>query len=344
MRRLLFGSSIFAFALSLAACGSDSTSAASSGASTGATTEATTGTSGTGGSGGTSGTSGTGGAGGSGTSSSATSGTSSSATSGTSSSASGGTTSSTSGTGGAPPVGPEYKSYVILGDSISDNGGVGPFFYNILATNDDAAYPQWQGKDLKTRYGQGLTVVSTSKGGAVSANVLGQVQKLPATLPGPVAVTITIGGNDMQSHIINILNGADQADRDAFRANIKASLTELTKPDRFGPGVEVHVFQANIYDPTDGTGNFSSCPFPLNQIPKQSSAGFFMNWNAVVTDEVPKYGVSLVEPLHKTFAGHGVVNAAGTWYAKDCIHPNKIGHNEIRAMFWTAITGEAAPL
>ncbi len=49
-------------------------------------------------------------------------------------------------------------------------------------------------------------------------------------------------------------------------------------------------------------------------------------------------------PLHQTFSGHGVVNVAGTWFAKDCIHPNKVGHNEIRAMFWTAITGEAAPM
>jgi len=327
MRRLLFGSSIFAFALSLAACGGSDSPSATSGTTSGSATGATSGaTTGGGGSGGSSGTSGGGGAGGG-------------ATSGTS----GGTTSSTSGTGGTTPVSPEYKSYVILGDSISDKGGVGPFFYNILATNDNAAYPQWQGKDLKTRYGQDLMVVSTSKGGAVSKDVLGQVQKLPATLPGPVAVTITIGGNDMQSHIINILNGNDQPDRDAFRANIKAALTELTKPGRFGAGVEVHVFQADIYDPTDGVGDFKSCPFPLNQVPKQPSDGYFTNWNAVANDEVPKYGVSLVEPLHKTFTGHGVVTPATNWFHTDCIHPNKIGHNQIRAMFWTAITGEAAP-
>ena len=304
MRRLLIGSSILAFALALAACGSDSTTAA-----TGTTSGATAGAGGD-----TTSTSGSGG--------------------------------STSSTGGAAPVVPAYKSYVILGDSISDQGGVGPFFYDLLALNDDAAYPQWQGKDLKSKFGQDLTVVSTSKGGAVSSNLPGQVAKLPASLPGPVAVTITIGGNDMQVHIANILQGKDQPDRDAMRANLKAALTELTMPDRFGKGVEVHVFQADIYDPTGGKGDFSKqgCPAPLSFLPVTPTDTFFMNWNAVVKDEVPMHGVSLVEPLHDNFYPHSLSNDADGWFHTDCIHPNKAGHNQIRAMFWTAITGEAAPM
>src|SRR4051812_47623449 len=99
MRRLLICSSILGFALALAACGSDSTTAA------GGTTSGATGAGG----------GSTAGSGGSGS----------------------GTTGSTSGTGGSAPAVPAYKSYVILGDSISDHGGVGPFFYDILATNDD---------------------------------------------------------------------------------------------------------------------------------------------------------------------------------------------------------------
>ena len=210
MRRLLFGSSILGFALTLAACGSDTTSG-----TTGSTSGATTGSGGE--TGATTGT-GSGGSGGS-SSTGATSGTGSSTGSGGSSAAI------------------QYKSYVILGDSISDHGGVGPFFYNLLAKNDDAAYPKWQGKDLKSKFGQDLMVVSTSKGGAVSGDLLGQVKKLPPSLPGPVAVTITIGGNDMQTNFLNILQGMDQAARTTFCANIKAALEELTQPDRFGKDV-----------------------------------------------------------------------------------------------------------
>ena len=114
----------------------------------------------------------------------------------------------------------------------------------------------------------------------------------------------------------------------------------------FGAGVEVHVFEADIYDPSDGKGDFSKhgCPAPLSLLPVTPTDGFFTNWNAVVDDEVPMHGVSLVSPLHSTFYGHGVGNAADRWYANDCIHPNKKGHNELRRMFWTGITGEAAPV
>jgi GDSL-like lipase/acylhydrolase family protein len=308
MRRLLISSSLLATALVLAACGSDSTSAA---------TGTTSGTTGAGGS--SAGTTGAGGA-----------------TAGT----------TTSGTGGSAPVVPAYKSYVILGDSISDHGGVGPFFYDILATNDDNVYPEWKGKDLKSKFGQDLMVVSTAKGGAVSKDLPGQVTKLPASLPGPVAVTITIGGNDMQVAIGNILQGTDQPDQDAMRANLKAALGELTMPGRFGAGVEVHVFQADIYDPTGGKGDFSKegCPAPLSFLPVTPTDTFFMNWNGMVKDEVPMHGVSLVEPLHDGFYAHSLSNKADGWFHTDCIHPNKVGHNQLRAMFWTAITGEAAPM
>jgi hypothetical protein len=69
-----------------------------------------------------------------------------------------------------------------------------------------------------------------------------------------------------------------------------------------------------------------------------------MNWNGMVKDEVPMHGVSLVEPLHDNFYAHNLSNKADGWFYKDCIHPNKAGHNQLRAMFWTAITGEAAPM
>ncbi|MEO7329788.1 MAG: SGNH/GDSL hydrolase family protein, partial [Minicystis sp.] len=206
-------------------------------------------------------------------------------------------------------------------------------------------YPEWQGKDFKTKFGADLQVVHNAKGGAVSGDLPGQVTKLPASLPGPVLVTITIGGNDMQANIFSILQGTDGPKRDKFRANLAAALTELNKPDRFGPGVEVHVFEADIYDPSDGKGDFKKqgCPAPLSLLPVTPTDGFFANWNGVVDDEVPMHGLSLVSPLHMTFYGHGIGAMSERWYAPDCIHPNKKGHNELRRMYWSGITGEVAP-
>ena len=312
MLRSRFAPLAVTLSLALAACGGSSPETGSGGGGSGG--GATTGAGGATGSGAGGATTGTGGT-----------------TTGT-----GGTT---TGTGGLPDV----ATLVILGDSISDGGGQAPFYYDLLVANDGAKYPEWAGKDLKTRYGASLQVVKHSKAGAVSSGLPGQVSGLPASLPGPVAVVITIGGNDMQANIVSILQGQDQAARDSFRGNIATAVGELTTPGRFGAGVDVHVYEADIYDPTDGSGDFSSCPVPLSFVPKQPSDGFFGNWNAVVADEVPKHGMSVVPPLHDTFHTHGVIDPPANWFHSDCIHPNAKGHNAIRRMFWKAITGEDGP-
>jgi lysophospholipase L1-like esterase len=251
--------------------------------------------------------------------------------------------------GGQPGPGPsgttpvEYKSYVTLGDSVSDKGGQGPFFYDLLVKNDDAKYPDWKGKDLRTRYGADLNVVKASRGGATSRGLAAQIATLPAELPGPVLVTITIGGNDMRSAFADILGKRDQPARDAFRDNVASALTDLTKPDRFGAGVQVRVFEATIYDPSDGTGDFrgAGCPAPLSLMDPQPTDPYFANWNGVVTDAVGAHPEVRTLDAHAAFKGHGVglLKSGASWYVTDCIHPNAVGHNELRRAFWGAITG-----
>ena len=233
---------------------------------------------------------------------------------------------------------PSFKTYVILGDSISDKGGSGPFFYDLLQHNDDARYPEWKGKDFASRFG--TTVQKVSKGGAVAANLSGQVDALPATLAGPVIASITIGGNDMRAAIANILSGKDQADRDDFRKNVATALAKLTAPGRFGAGVEVWVYEANVYDPTDGTGTFPGCPPPLGIVSAMNADAIWASWNEIVTEELAKIPHGIVPNLHDTFRGHGVVTTAPTrWFAADCIHPNTDGHAALRALFWGSVTG-----
>lgn len=239
--------------------------------------------------------------------------------------------------------GPAYATYVILGDSISDGGGEGPFFYDLLAANDDTAYPDWHGKDLRTRYGiDAAHVVKVSKGGAVSADLAGQLAKVPHDLPGPVLVTITIGGNDMTAAFVDILQGKDAADLAATKANIDAALAEIHSPDRFGTGVTATVFEANVYDPSDDVApNFASCPAPLSLIPSTFDiATTFTTWNGAIGASIAATGDVDVDS-HAIFLGHGAEKPTdGTrWFYSDCIHPNKFGHDQLRMAFWTAITG-----
>lgn len=236
----------------------------------------------------------------------------------------------TTNTGGAKAgPGAAFKTYVILGDSISDRGGSGPFFYDLLADDLKGKLP-----DIK--------VVKQSKGGAVSADLVKQAKALPKDLAGPVAITITIGGNDMQSAALQILNGTDDKERTAFGDNLKKSFDELTAPDRFGAGVKATIFQATIYDPTDGEGNFAEagCPGYLSAIPKQPTKGFWDNWNKTAADIIATYGESIVTvDIRTLFQGHGVghFKDGSSWFAPDCIHPNTAGHLELSKIFFKTI-------
>jgi hypothetical protein len=121
-----------------------------------------------------------------------------------------------------------------------------------------------------------------------------------------------------------------------FGDNVSAALDDLLAPGRFGPGVEVTVLEANIYDPTSGTGDFGVCGAPLNLLPVTPSDGFFGNWNMEVTDAVTAHGQTVVD-AHTAFFPYPV-DAADTWYnTPDCIHPNAVGHDGMRAIFWSAI-------
>jgi lysophospholipase L1-like esterase len=212
-----------------------------------------------------------------------------------------------------------------------------PFFYDLLAQNDDAKWPASAGLDLKTKY-PGITVVKNSKAGATTNGLITQVDGLPATLEGPVLVTITIGGNDVQSALGSILtSGSDAKQRATFQTNLDNALGKLTAADR----VQVTVLLANVYDPSDGSGNFTyqgtKCPGALGYWPSGNATDPLLGpWEQIMIDTSAKYPQVKLLDLHTRFHGHGVA-ASPTWFVNDCIHPNAPGHDQVRGLFWDAI-------
>ncbi len=236
-----------------------------------------------------------------------------------------------SGTSGAAGLGgglPALGSLVVLGDSIGDGGGQPPFYYDLLRDS------------LTARYGA-ITYQRRAKSGSMTGALVGQVDGLPGALPGPVAVCITSGGNDMKDDIVAVATGNDAALVAQMGANVDAALGRLLAPARFGAGVAVHVFEANIYDATDGQGNFNqggcnvSVPVVLPTDP------FFGKWNGEIAARVSAHGQTLAD-IHGRFYGHGFNNPPN-WYAGDCTHPNAVGHDQLRRYFYELITGEALP-
>jgi lysophospholipase L1-like esterase len=241
-------------------------------------------------------------------------------------------------------------TYIVLGDSISDRGGQGPFFYDLLHQNDDTTYPSWHGHDLATRF-PGIQYVH----GAVAGSVTGaygdqytigapvltdQIAALGSSYPGDVLVSITIGGNDLNFHAPDAVVGLDTPDKQKFSANLKAALDTLTAPGRLGSG-KLYVLEANIYDASDGKGDWvkggSACP--AYNVPATVDQQVFSAWNDIITQAIAGHAGDTLLDIHALFSGHGF-NSSDSWYFTDCIHPDQQGHHQLRKEAWRLLTGE----
>jgi len=250
------------------------------------------------------------------------------------------------GGGGMLPSGTQLGTYIVLGDSISDKGGVAPFFYDQLKTDLTAKYPN-------------LMYVHAAQGGAITDDysdnkpspgtrplVKTQIAGLANNYPGDVLVTITVGGNDLVAHATEAIAGSDSSVRSELAAHLDAELGELTMPGRLGSG-KVYIVLANIYDFSDGMGDFFTlgCP-PYANVNAMKDAAGFAAWNGVMSDAAQKAKATLYD-MHGDFQGHGLnyktSNPDLVWYNTDCIHPNAKGHDAIRRSIYKMVTGQALP-
>jgi lysophospholipase L1-like esterase len=242
-------------------------------------------------------------------------------------------------------------TYIVLGDSISDRGGQGPFFYDLLHQNDDTTYASWHGHDLATRF-PGIQYVHAAVAGSITGAygdqyttgaplLTDQIAALGSSYPGDVLVTVTIGGNDLDYHAPDAVVGLDTPDKQRFAANLKSALDTLTTPGRLGSG-NVYVLEANIYDASDGKGDWPSggVACPKYDVPATEDQQVFSAWNDIITQAIGAHEHDYAFDIHALFNGHGFNNANDSWYFTDCIHPNQKGHHQLRKEAWRLLTGE----
>ncbi|MDB4965398.1 MAG: hypothetical protein JWN44_1087 [Myxococcales bacterium] len=247
------------------------------------------------------------------------------------------------GTGIVPP-GSTIGTLIVLGDSISDKGGEMPFYHDLLKA------------DLTTKW-PALMYVHAAQNGAITdtySDVPGgvpllktQVTGLAHSYPGDVLVVITIGGNDLNGHAAKAIGGTDATVRGEFATHLDAILGELTTAGRFGTG-KVYVVLANIYDFTDGMGDFAKVMCgPQANVTAMRDMEVFAAWNGVMTAALQKVGGTVYD-MYADFHGHGYNNMTATdvWYFRngsDCIHPNTKGHDTIRRSIYKIVTGATLP-
>ncbi len=224
----------------------------------------------------------------------------------------------------SPASPPPIRTLVILGDSIGD------------PPPGQTTYVAELTKRLAGGRPGSLRVVRGARAGARSRDLAAQARMLPADLPGPVGIVITIAGNDLREAAAVAIGGADLEVRQGVRRNVADAIDDLVRPGRFGSGTEARVYLATIYDSSDGRGGFveRNCPIAIGAVPTDP---IFERWNADLADLARARGAKIVD-IHGAFRGHGIASNE-SWYVRDCIHPNDAGHIAIARAFDDAIRG-----
>jgi len=251
---------------------------------------------------------------------------------------------------GYGPVDPVRAIY--LGDSITSGIGASRAdlaYRDLLLDNAPDAWPQE--RDLRAVW-PGIERVDVSFPGATSSTMLTrQIPRLLEQLPGPVqgesVVIFTIGGNDMQGAMVQLVTAGEiaaEAIVGTLIDNLTETLDHFADRERYPDGVTIYF--TNVYDPTDDVGQADECFLGLDINPLREA---LFPGNAAMRALAEQRGVAMLD-MYSRFQGHGVyhfdrenlsynADDPTRWFADDCIHPNDRGHHEIRRMIADAVLG-----
>jgi hypothetical protein len=238
---------------------------------------------------------------------------------------------------GVPSAMIQYMAplYYALGDSMSIDdyaGGPGLGAASLLA--DDLGIELM----LLARDGATSDDVLHRQVGAVGARPAGAREGRPAGSreARPALVTITMGGNDLLTAIVESPDKVPAAVA-ATAANYDATLLSLA-----ATGAKIVV--STVYDPTDGTGDLSWAGLP----DVDEGLALLESMNAAIRTAAARHG-AVVADLHAAFLGHGA--QAGDITTTDShpanhelwlcghIEPNAWGAQAIRDTWRAALRG-----
>jgi len=229
-----------------------------------------------------------------------------------------------------------FASYVALGDSISIDKypGLGLGAASLLCRNHDERFPEFAGRDLTT-LNPGIVLTNLARDGATTHDVLRILDtELQGETPGPVLVTLTVGGNDFLGSLFRM--GEDPAS--AIVERIDGLIPEIRS--RLAPAL---ILLATVYDPTDGVGDLWA---EHQSHPMAETA--FRSLNDGIRAIADRHSEVSVADVHAHFLGHGKhhedprnphyrADDPSCW-VKLRIEPNTRGGSEVRRVFWTSLS------
>jgi lysophospholipase L1-like esterase len=239
-----------------------------------------------------------------------------------------------------------------LGDSITAGFGVpkGYGYFDMLVKNPDNNMPDMAGRDLSIVFPK-LLAENKSVSGSDSKHHLekqiGKIAAYPADVFG--VVVITTGGNDLiHSYGKNppkecAMYGATLEQAKPWIDNYQSRLEQiiLQIKSKFPGGCEI--FIADIYDPSDGTGDTKKW---LTGLPKWKDGEAILKcYNDIIENSAEKYKNVHFVGIHDEFLGHGIhckkfwlrnykFSDSHYWYNLGILEdPNLRGYDAIRRLF-----------
>jgi lysophospholipase L1-like esterase len=265
----------------------------------------------------------------------------------------------------------DIERVVFLGDSVTVGTpptGANDFYRAIVADELAALYglqaPEFLWKQYNPISGTAAVqesgdFASCAVWGAQNEDLLPQLEQCfaPEDLSLRTLVITTMGGNDGASLAKDYLDGVPLAtifeDLEAMVAQHEAAIDWLlADASKFPAGV--FVVNANVYEFTDFTLDFLSCPaagtagFDSNPDNPDVLIGSLVHINEEYMRIAEENGTDVVF-MAEGFCGHGYhaddpaspcYRGPGneTWFDFTCIHPTPTGHGELAQMFLDVIT------
>ena len=237
-----------------------------------------------------------------------------------------------------------------IGDSVTDGFGArkGFSYFDRLIKNPAGDSPDMLGKNLSLVFPN----LESKKIAVSGSNSFDHMRKIQVLQPQPPEVlgiiVMTTGGNDLihnyghKPPVEGAMYGAtfEQAKPwiDNFQRRLDEMITQLK--EKFPGGCQI--FLANIYDPSDGTGN--TLEWLTGLPPWPDGEKILAAYNKILADCAAKNKYVHLVDIHTTFLGHGIHcrkfwiknyhwGDPTYWYYLNIEDPSERGYDAIRRLF-----------